>query len=160
MNKEFLEIILGFKRVLHLIGKQEKVSLILASFLMLIAGVLTNLPALILGQLVDKLANSNNFEFYIAVPFISLIIIIIVIREAITVLRKYIVENIATQTEKKQTVNVIDHLLKTDISFIYNQQIGSLHGRIFRSIQGLVSIIKLSFLEFFPTFLALLQPSL
>ncbi|MBI2338456.1 ABC transporter ATP-binding protein [Candidatus Daviesbacteria bacterium] len=151
MNKEFSEILLGFKRALKLMGRPEKVSLIVASFLMLIAGVLTNLPALILGRLVDKVVSATTFQFNLAVPFIGLIIVIIIIREALTIVRKYLVENIATQTEKKQTVAVINHLLRTDISVINKQQIGSLHGRIFRSIQGLVRIIKLGFLEFLPT---------
>lgn len=150
MNKELSEILLGFKRTFGLMEKPEKNSLFIATFLMLITGILTNLPAVILGKLVDKLVG-KNVEFTIALPFIGLIILIIIIREALTILRKYIVENIATQTEKKQTVLVIDHLLKTDVSFFNEQQIGSLHGRIFRSIQGLIQIIKLGFLEFFPT---------
>lgn len=151
MNKEFSEILLGFRRALQLIEKPERASLILASFLMAFAGVLTNLPALVLGKLVDEVVGVTNFQFSLAVPFIGLIIAIILIREALTIIRKYLVENIATQTEKKQTVAVIKHLLKTDISVINEQQIGSLHGRIFRSIQGLVRIIKLGFLEFLPT---------
>lgn len=151
MNKELSEILLGFKRALQLLEKPEKISLILASFLMLIAGVLTNLPALILGKLVDEVVGVTNFQFSLAVPFIGLIIAIIIVREVLTVIRKYLIENIATQTEKKQTVAVIEHLLKTNISVINEQQIGSLHGRIFRSIQGLVRIIKLGFLEFLPT---------
>lgn len=150
MNKELSEILLGFKRTIGLMKKPEKSSLIFATFLMLITGILTNLPAIILGRLVDRLVG-NNIQFSIALPFIGLIIIIIIIKEALTILRKYLVENIATQTEKKQTVMVINHLLKTDISFLNDQQIGSLHGRIFRSIQGLIQVIKLGFLEFFPT---------
>lgn len=130
--------------------KPEKVTLVFASFLMLITGILTNLPAVILGRLVDKLVGAKNIEFNLAIPFIGLVVGIILVREALTVVRKYFVENIATQTEKKQTVNVIEHLLKTDIATITQQQIGSLHGRIFRSIQGLVRIIKLGFLDFFP----------
>lgn len=152
MSKELLEIVSGFKRTLKLMDKSEKVTLILVSFLMLITGVLTNLPAIILGRLVDKLVGFKNIQFSLAIPFIFLIIVIIVIREALTVIRKYLVENIAAQTEKKQTVAVIDHLLKTDISIINQQQIGSLHGKIFRSIQGLIKIIKLGFLDFFPVF--------
>lgn len=152
MNKELSEILLGFKRALHLIDRQEKTILVLASFLMMFGGVLTNLPALILGKLVDKLTTTSNLEFSIAVPFILLIIVIILFREILTVIRKYLIQNIATQTEKKQTVNVIGHLLKTDIGSINQQQIGSLHGKIFRSIQGLVRIIKLGFLDFTPIF--------
>jgi len=152
MNKEFLEIIAGFKRTFRLIQKRQKMMLVFASFLMLITGVLTNLPAVILGRLVDKMIGVENLVFSIAIPFIVLIIILILIREALTVVRKYFVENVATQTEKEQTVNVVGHLLKADVSEINKQQIGALHGRIFRSIQGLVRIIKLGFLDFFPVF--------
>ena len=156
MNQEFKDIILGFKRALNLIKTSEKKLLLLASLLMLVTGVLTNLPAVILGRLVDKIIGSSTFDFAVALPFIGLIILIILIREALTVIRKYLVENIVTQTEKKQTVAVIDHLLKTDISILNQQQIGSLHGRIFRSIQGLVRLIKLGFLDFLPFFFSAL----
>ena len=156
MNKEFSEILNGFRRTLRLMEKPEKTALIFASILMLITGVLTNLPAVILGRLVDKLVGTENFDLSIAIPFIGLIIGIILVREALTVVRKYFVENVATQTDKKQTVNVIEHLLKTDIANINQQQIGSLHGRIFRSIQGMIKIIKLGFLDFFPVFFSAL----
>lgn len=156
MNKEFSEILNGFRRTLRLMEKPEKTALVFASFLMLITGVLTNLPAVILGRLVDKLVGTENFDLSIAIPFIGLIIGIILVREALTVVRKYFVENVATQTDKKQTVNVIEHLLKTDIANINQQQIGSLHGRIFRSIQGMIKIIKLGFLDFFPVFFSAL----
>ena len=152
MNKEFLEIVTGFKRTLSLIQKRQKMMLVFASFLMLITGILTNLPAVILGRLVDKMMGVENLAFSIAIPFIILIIILILVREALTVVRKYFVENVATQTEKEQTVNVVGHLLKADILDINKQQIGALHGRVFRSIQGLVRIIKLGFLDFFPVF--------
>lgn len=136
--------------------KPEKTALVFASFLMLITGVLTNLPAVILGRLVDKLVGTEHLDFSVAIPFIVLIIGIILVREALTVVRKYFVENVATQTDKKQTVNVIEHLLKTDIANINQQQIGSLHGRIFRSILGMIRIIKLGFLDFFPVFFSAL----
>src|SRR3989338_8073700 len=152
MNREFGEILKGFKRTLQLMEKPDKAALVFASFLMLITGVLTNLPAVILGRLVDTLVGTEHIDVSIAVPFIALIIGIILVREALNIVRKYFVENVATQTEKKQTVNVIEHLLKTDIANINQQQIGSLHGRIFRSIQGMIKIIKLGFLDFFPVF--------
>ncbi|MFA5076768.1 MAG: ABC transporter ATP-binding protein [Patescibacteria group bacterium] len=156
MNKELLEITTGLRRTLHLIHQPEKKLLIVASGIMIVTGILTNLPAVILGQLVDKLITTTAIKFSYALPFIISIIIIILIREALTVLRKYLVENVATQAEKKQTVNVISHLLKTELASINQQQIGSLHGRIFRSIQGLVKIIKLGFLDFFPIFFSAL----
>ncbi len=152
MTKELFEILTGFKRSLALMDKDEKSHLAFATSLMMITGILTNLPAIILGKFVDRIVNTKLFSFQIAIPFIVTILVVVIVREAITVIRKYLVENVATQTEKKQTTAVINQLLQTDItSFINKQQIGSLHGRIFRSIQGLVRVVKLGFLDFFPT---------
>lgn len=153
MNKEFGEIILGIKRSISLLNQKEKKNLYVATFIMFLTGILTNIPAVILGKLVDKLTGNKIIQFNFVTPFILLIIIIIIVREILTVIRKYLVENIATQTDKAQTINVIKRLLKADIGgFLYQQQIGALNGRIFRSIQGLIQIIKLTFLDFTPIF--------
>jgi len=152
---ELKDILFGFKRVVTLLHKKEKISLVSATLIMLVTGFLTNIPAVILGKFLDVLIVIKNPSFSIAMPFLILIVIILVLKELLTVNRKYLVENIATQTEKKQTVKTVEHLLKTDINaFIGKYQIGALHGRIFRSIQGLIQLIKLGFLDFFPTFFA------
>ena len=124
---------------------------------MLITGILTNGPAVILGKLVDQLVAGNVIQFSVVVPFVILLSVVILVREGLTVVRKYLIENIATQTYKHQMIQVIERLLKVDIGgFLYQQQIGSLYGRIFRSIEGLISIIKLTFLDFMPVFFAAL----
>ena len=157
MNTEFNDILLGVKRSVGLLSPREKRSLAFATFLMLITGILTNAPAVILGKLVDQLVGSQAIQFEVVVPFIVLLSVVILVREGLTVVRKYLVENIATQTDKDQTVKVIERLLKVDIGgYLYQQQIGSLYGRIFRSIEGLVSILKLTFLDFTPVFFAAL----
>lgn len=151
MFKDFNEIFKGVKKTLKLLHKKEKFLLILATILMLGAGILVNLPAVILGKFVDKMINSQISDFSIALPYLYIIIIVIVFKEVLTIFRKYLVENIATQTEKKQTVAVVNRILKVDIeSFISKYQIGSLHGKMSRSIDGLVKMIKLSFLDFLP----------
>lgn len=153
--REFREILQGFRRVTRLLHKREKISVVFATLIMLITGALTNLPAVILGRFVDEIIDLKNPTFSVAIPFLILIAVIIVLKEVFTVLRKYLVENVATQTEKKQIVAVIDHLLRTDIGeFINKYQIGALHGKIFRSIQGLIRLLKLGFLDFFPVFFA------
>lgn len=157
MNTEFSEILLGVKRSIGLLSPKEKRSLYFATFLMLMTGILTNGPAVILGKLVDQLVGGNVIQFDVVAPFILLLSVVILVREGLTVVRKYLVENIATQTDKHQTVQVIERLLKVDIGgFLYQQQIGSLYGRIFRSIEGLISILKLTFLDFMPVFFAAL----
>lgn len=150
--KELKEIIQGYKRATSFLHKRERVSLLVSVLIMLIAGFLVNLPAVILGRFVDDIIDLENPTFSMAVPYLGFIVVIVIVKESLTVIRKYLVENIATQTEKKLTISVVDHLLRTDITeFISKYQIGALHGRIFRSIQGLVRLIKLGFLEFFPT---------
>ena len=136
MFTEFREILRGFGRVAGLLHKQEKISLGIAVILMLITGFLTNLPAVILGNFVDQLFEAEITNFDMAIPYLVIIIILILATAILTIIRKYLVENVATQTEKKQTVKVINRLLRTDIgTFINKYQIGSLHGRMFRSIQ-------------------------
>lgn len=150
MNKELLEILTGFKRAWVLVSKKEQLLLLFTSVLMIITGFLTNLPAVYLGRFVDQISDNTSFSFYLATPFVLIIAIIILIREALTVVRKYIVHKVATQTEKNETVFVIQKLLEADMTFINAQQIGSLHGRVLRSLQGLVRLIRLSFQDFLP----------
>jgi len=155
MKTEFNEIFLGVKRSVLLLSRKEKISLSIATFIMLITGILTNGPALILGRLVDRLVGGEAIRFAVVAPFVGLLCAVILLREGLTVIRKYLVENIATQTDKQQTVRVIERLLKVDIGgFLLKQQIGSLYGRIFRSIEGLIGILKLAFLDFMPVFFA------
>ena len=59
MNAEFNEILLGIKRSIGLLSRREKRSLYIATFLMLITGILTNGPAVILGKLVDQLVGGS-----------------------------------------------------------------------------------------------------
>ena len=152
---ELKDISKGFKKTVSFLEKREKINLAISAVLMLVAGFLVNLPAVILGKFVDEIINLSNPTFLAAVPFLIIIIAIIFLKEILTVIRKYLVENIATQTDKKLTVKTVGHLLKTDIlEFINKYQIGALHGRIFRSIQGLIKLIKLGFLDFFPSFFA------
>lgn len=156
MNPELEEVKIGVQRTLSLIDHPEKRALFVASTVMVVTGILTNLPAVVLGRLVDKLTSTPNFKFAAVTSFILLIALIIIVREALTVYRKYLVENVKTQTEKKQTVATISHILKADNSALESLRIGTLHGRIFRSIEGLVRLIKLGFIDFLPTAFAAL----
>jgi len=159
MNIVFNEILLGVKRSIGLLNPKEKRSLYIATLLILITGILANGPAIILGKLVDQLVGGYGIQFNVVVPFIILLGVVILVREGLTVVLKYIIQNIATQTGKDQTVQVIERLLKVDIGgYLYQQQIGSLYGRIFRSIEGHINILKLTFLDFMPVFFAHWQP--
>jgi hypothetical protein len=73
---------------------------------------------------VDQLVGSAAIQFEAVVPFIILLSVVIVVRAGLTVVRKYLVENIATQTDKDQTVKVIERLLKVDSGgFLINNKL-------------------------------------
>jgi len=78
---------------------------------MLITGILTNGPAVISG----KLVGGSMIQFEVVVPFILVLCAVILVREGLTIVLKYLIQNIATQTDKDQTVKVIKRLLKVDI---------------------------------------------
>jgi len=153
MTPVFKEILLGIKRAVSLLRWEERRTLYIAAFLMLLTGILTNGPAVILEKQVDKLVSGTAIQFDVVLPFVVLLLVVILIREALSVIRKYLIENIAAQTDKEQTAHVIERLLKTDIgAFLYQQQIGSLYEHIFRSIDGLIRNNKLTFMDFAPVF--------
>ena len=152
MSNEKNEILTSAKKVLSLLGKKEKKQLIIATIIIIIVGFIANLPAVILGKFIDVMITENHTSFAPAVPYLLAIIAIVIVKEGLTILRKYIIENIATQTEKQQTVDIIEHVLKIDYRTITSKfTTGSLHGRIIRSVQGLIKMLKLIFLDFFPT---------
>src|SRR5664280_453924 len=115
MKTAFSDIFLGVKRSIGLLSRRDKLRLGAATFLMLITGILANGPAVILGLMVDQLVGSNVIQFDVAIPFMVLLSVVILVREGLTVVRKYLIEDIATQTDKRQTVAVIDRLLRADI---------------------------------------------
>lgn len=148
---ELRSIITMATRVWGVLGRAERWALFFAFMVMLVTGTLTSIPPVVLGQLVDKVLKAGTLDFFKAIPFILVIIAVILAREALQVLRKYLVENACTQVAKAKMIGVIAHVLQLDLScFGPDMKVGALHGRIHRSIDGFVKMIKLCFLDFFP----------
>lgn len=123
----------------------------LAFLMMLGAGTLANQPALLLGKILDRVIDVPGVEFADVLPALALIAACIVGREIAIWGRKFIVETIGTRIEREEFINVIQRLLTMDLSVMVNEQIGALHTRIQRSIEGVVRLVKLLFMDFFPT---------
>lgn len=137
--------------VFSALQRSHKASLLIALFIMLITGGLTNVPALVLGWLVDRMLKSTSSTFEEMLPYLGIIIVAILLREALTVARKYLVENTCTRVEKDRLVSLVSHMLKLPLDYYSSVQVGSLNGKLQRSLEGLIRIIKLLFLDFFPT---------
>jgi ATP-binding cassette subfamily B protein len=117
---------------------------------MTLVGALTNVPPVVLGKLLDRVVNASKIQFWDAWPFLTVILSSILVCEAIQVVRRYLVEDTCTRVEKDVRVDAVSHLLRLDLGFFINQQVGAVHGRLNRSIEGLVKLVKLCFLDFLP----------
>ena len=125
----------------------------LSLIIMILVGYCANYPTLILGDLVDRLISTrdDNTEFLDFIEPITLIILLFLIKEALTVLRKYIVEAISATLEKDSFIRLASHLFKANISSLQQYKAGALSIQIYRNIEGVTQLLKLIFIEFFPT---------
>jgi ATP-binding cassette subfamily B protein len=114
-------------------------------------GALGTAPPIILGKLVDGLIHTQTPHFAAALPYLFAMIAAITIREAIQVARKYLVENTATQVDKRSIVKVMERVVHADAQVLGNEgRVGAIHGRISRSLEGLIRLMKLTFLDLMP----------
>jgi ATP-binding cassette subfamily B protein len=157
MEKTFRELLEMPKRVYRSLSGKIRFSLLTALFLMVITGFLTSLPPVIIGALVDRLLALKENESLVSLAFNSIVwmAVIILFREFLQVVRKFLVENAATRLEKQLFVDAVAHTLQIDFSQTQNSEgAGALNGRILRSVEGFVRLIKLGFLDFFPVVFA------
>jgi ATP-binding cassette subfamily B protein len=111
---------------------------------------------LFLGGLVDavkqgiqrSLTQAALYQW--AALFLGLIAATYLIREALQVGRRYLVESSCTRMERVMTIKVVGRLLKADLTTLSNEKVGALNGRISRSVVGFTRFLRLAFLDFFP----------
>jgi ATP-binding cassette subfamily B protein len=144
------------RKAWQLLPKPYKWAFGVASLLMAVISVCNTLFPLFLGQLVDALTDGAEHNFArpamhaVVMRFLLIIGAIFIVREAIQVVRNYLVENTCTRVEKAMTVKAISHLMKADLISLSQEKIGALHGRLSRSVVGYVRFIRLAFLDFLP----------
>jgi ATP-binding cassette subfamily B protein len=157
---EEIRLILGYARqVWHLIPRQHKLALGGAALLMAMVSTCNTVFPLLVGQLLDGVKAGADQGlgapdlYRIAALYLGLIGGVLLLREIIQVVRRYLVENTCTRIEKTMTVTVYAHLLKADLAALTQEKIGALQGRISRSVVGFVRFIRLAFLDSFPPLL-------
>jgi ATP-binding cassette subfamily B protein len=75
---------------------------------------------------------------------------LVMLREMLQVLRRFLVENTCTRIERHLSVKVVAHLMQADLSKLTHEKVGALHGRMNRGVDGFMRLLRLSFLDFFP----------
>lgn len=149
--QELRQIARTVRRVYRHLGARHRGRLAAALGLMLGVGVLTSAPPMLLGILVDRYVKETGLPFSAAGPYLGAIVLVVLLREALQVARKYLVEDTCTRVEKETRVALVDHVLHLDLAFFTAWMAGGLNGRMSRSIDGFVRLIKLAFLDFLPS---------
>jgi ATP-binding cassette subfamily B protein len=89
----------------------------------------------------------------LALFYLALIGGAFLVREACNVLRRYLIESVCAQVDKDLCVRIVGHLMRVELGRMSREQVGSLHGRIHRSVEGFVRLLRVSFQDFIPEIL-------
>lgn len=103
-----------------------------------------------MGYLTDHVLTQQNATFASVVPILLAILVVNVANEVIKVVRRLIVEDTATQAEKNARQKATLSLLLAPLSYFRSHMTGNIHGRLNRSLEGTVKLIKLMFMDFAP----------
>ena len=117
---------------------------------MILSSALTQFTPKAIGWLTDDILIQEQIEFFNIIPVLLLILVVNVVNELIKILRRIMVEDTATKTEKRARGLVITSLLKAPLSFFKENMTGNIHGRLNRCLEGTIKLEKLIFMDFAP----------
>ncbi len=86
----------------------------------------------------------------LAALYLGLIGAAYLLREVLNVVRRYLVTSACTRINRDMSLQLMGHLMTLPLATLAQEKIGTLHGKIVRSVDGLVRFLRLSFMEFIP----------
>ncbi len=143
-------------QVWALVPRRRKLALIGAVGVMAVSSAAATAIPFALGLLVQAIdpavhpGVSRTSLARSAALFLGLIGVAYLVRETLSVFRRYLVENTCTRIDRDLCVKVVSHMMRVDLARHGHEQVGALHGRIIRSVDGFVRFLRLSFLDFIP----------
>src|SRR5580704_2152292 len=147
------------RQVWHLVPWRHKSSLAAGGGVMAITSACNTAIALIIGLMVDAIKRGTESGLShaeltrTAIIYLAVLAAAYVGREVFNVVRRLLVERACTSIDKDLTVGLVAHLMKVDLTTFTEEKIGSLHGRIQRSVMGFVRFLRITFLDFAPAVL-------
>jgi ATP-binding cassette, subfamily B, bacterial len=147
------------RQVWTLVPAGQKIALITAALVMACTSACNTIMPLLLGHLVDGATSglAHNIGAGALYRFTAWVLVILagvyVVREALNVLRRYLVENSCTRINRDMSVRLVSHLMKGDLEALRHDRIGALHGRMLRSVDGYLRFLRVGFLDLIPAFL-------
>ena len=139
-----------WKKLFEILPKKQKAGFFLILLILVISAGLNQVTPLAVGYLTDFVLNQQDITFSAVVPILLVILLVNVVNEVIKVLRRLIVEDTATQAEKNARQKATTSLLLAPLSYFRSHMTGNIHGRLNRSLEGTVKLMKLVFMDFAP----------
>lgn len=141
----------------RLIPRKRKMTLCVAAVVMGLSSMANTFVAVLLGRLVDSVQQGYGrpvVEVYWAAGAILVsLAAVYVLREALNILRRALVESACTKINRDMQLRMVRHVMKSDLNALAGEKLGTLHGKIFRNVDGMVRFLRLMFLDCLPAFL-------
>ena len=147
------------RQVWGMVPRTRKLALTSALAVMAVVGFVNARIPLAIGALVTSVKEgidrglARAAIWQVALIYLGLIGAAFLVREVMNVLRRYLVESVCAQVDKDLCVRLVGHLMMVDLGRMSREQVGSLHGRIHRSVEGFVRLLRVTFLDFIPAIL-------
>ena len=138
------------KKLYKILTKRQKIAFGIIVLIMIISAGLTQITPKAIGWLTDDILTQDKIAFLKVIPFLILILVVNVLNEVIKIVRRVMVEDTATRTEKHARGMVIKSLLMAPLSYFRENMTGNIHGRMNRCLEGTVKLEKLLFMDFAP----------
>ncbi len=138
------------KRIYEMLNKRQKFNFVIIIIIMIISALLSQLLPLSIGKLTDDVLNQENLSFMKIIPFLLFILVVTVSNEIIKVIRRVIVEDTCTRCEKNARSNAVSSLLHAPLTYFKENMTGNIHGKLNRSLDGTIKLLKLLFMDFAP----------
>lgn len=132
-----------WKSIFALLPRKQKSGFFLILLILAVSAALSQLTPLAVGYLTDHVLAGQNASFASVAPILVAILVVNIVNELIKVARRLIVEDTATQAEKTARQRAALSLLMAPLSYFRAHMTGNIHGRLNRSLEGTVKLIKL-----------------
>lgn len=138
------------KKIYNMLNRKQKINFLFIIIIMIVSALLSQLLPLSIGKLTDDVLNQSDLSFVSVIPFLIFILIITILNEIIKIVRRLIVEDTCTRCEKEARTRAISSLLHASLNYFKKNMTGNIHGRLNRSLEGTVRLLKLMFMDFVP----------
>jgi ATP-binding cassette subfamily B protein len=138
-------------RALRQLHIKQRIFLLLAGAAMLTSAFLTAIVPAVLGQLVNKVVAEPHVVHRALVSGLLVVAGVLLTTQLLQVLRRQLVEAVATAFERDTRERAYEHVLHQNLSYVQKGKVGGIYGRINRGIEGSTKLLKLTFMDFLPT---------